>query len=199
MREAAIVGKAARLYRRIPGIEKFYTRYRNLRLAGAVPKGLDEQWVADLTYIRVRRDWRYLAVVMDVFSRRIIGWSLGKRKTAELTLRALKQALKVRKPRPGLIFHTDRGVEYGAHLIQNELQRRGIRPSMNRPGQCTDNAHMESFFHSLKTESIYGQRFGSERELRLVLAGYITQFYNQVRLHSSIGYRSPAEYEQMVA
>jgi len=199
MREASIVGKAATIYRRTPWVDKFYARYRNLRLKEPAPRGPDEQWVADLTYIRVGRDWRYLAVVMDVYSRRVIGWSLGERKTAELTLRALKQALRVRSPKPGLIFHTDRGVEYGAHLIQNELERRGIRPSMNRPGMCTDNAHMESFFHSLKAERIHGETFKSERELRLALAGYITQFYNQTRLHSGIEYMSPAEYEKQAA
>lgn len=189
------MGKAARMYRRVPGIEKFYARYRNLRLEGPPPGGMDEQWVADLTYIRVGRDWHYLAVVMDAFSRRVIGWSLGQRKTAELTLRALKQALKVRTPKAKMIFHTDRGVEYGAYLIQNELKRHGIRPSMNRPGQCTDNAHMESFFHSLKTEQVHGESFENQRQLRLVLGSYINQFYNHKRLHSGIGYLSPAEYE----
>jgi transposase InsO family protein len=197
MREASIVGKAARMYRRLPGLERFYYRYRNLRLDRPAPSGPDQQWAADLTYIRVGGQWCYLAVVLDVFSRRIIGWSLGSRKTAELTLRALRHALRVRQPHPGLIFHTDRGVEYGAYVIQNELERRGIRPSMNRPGQCTDNAHVESFFHTLKCEQLHGQSFRSERELRLTLAGYINQFYNQTRLHSGIGYRSPAEYEQM--
>ena len=105
----------------------------------------------------------------------------------------------MRTPKPGLIFHTDRGVEYGAYLIQNELGRHGIRPSMNRPNQCTDNAHMESFFHSLKAEAIHGVSFKSEQELRVVLGGYINQFYNQKRLHSGIGYVAPAEYEKMVA
>ena len=199
MREAAIVGKAARIYRRMPGLERFYYRYKNLRVDLPAPTAPDQQWAADLTYIRVGRDWRYLAVVLDLFSRRIIGWSLGARKTAELTLRALRHALRVRSPEPGLIFHTDRGVEYGAYAIQHELERRGMRPSMNRPGQCTDNAHVESFFHTLKCESLHGRVFRSEQELRLVLAGYINQFYNQTRLHSGIGYASPVEYEQMAA
>lgn len=199
MRDAGIVGKVTTLYRRIPGLEKFYSRYRNLKLDTPPPSSTDQQWVADLTYIKVGKDWRYLAVVLDVYSRRIIGWSLGAYKTAELTLRALKQALRGRSPKPGLLFHTDRGVEYGAYLIQNELQRHGIRPSMNRPGQCTDNAHMESFFHSLKAERLHGERFSSEHELRIALNGYINQFYNQARLHSGIGYRSPVDYEQMAA
>lgn len=199
MRDAGIVGKVTTLYRRIPGLEKFYSRYQNLKLNAPPPTGIDQQWVGDLTYIKVGREWRYLAVVLDVYSRRVIGWSLGTYKTAELTLKALKQALRVRSPRPGLLFHTDRGVEYGAYLIQNELKRYGIRPSMNRPGTCTDNAHMESFFHSLKAERIHGEQFKSERELRMALNGYINHFYNRSRLHSGIGYVSPAKYEQMAA
>ena len=199
MREASLIGRAGRIYRRIPGIERFYERHRNIRLNQPAPTGLNQQWVADLTYIRVGNEWRYLAAVLDAYSRKVIGWSLGSRKTADLTLRALRHALRVRKPKPGLIFHTDRGVEYGAYLIQNELGRHGIRPSMNRPNHCTDNAHMESFFHSLKAEVIHGVSFKSEQELRVVLSGYINQFYNQKRLHSSIGYMAPAEYERMAA
>lgn len=130
-----------------------------------------------------------------MYSRKVIGWSLGNRKTADLTLRALRHALRVRAPRPGLILHTDRGVEYEAYLSQNELGRRGIQPSMNRARQCTDKAHMESFFHRLKAEVIHGVSFKSEHKLRVVLSGYINQFYNQKR----IGYRAPAEYERMVA
>ena len=120
--------------------------------------------MADLTYIRLRNEWRYLAAVLDVYSRKVIGWSLlGSRKTSDLTLIALRHALRVRMPRPGLIFHTDRGVEYGVYLVQNELGRHGIRPSMNRPSHCTDNAHMESFFHSLKAEPSMAYRSKANR------------------------------------
>ncbi len=199
MREAGVVGKVATLYRRVPGMERFYLKHQNLRLQAPPPSDVDQQWAADLTYIKVADRWQYLAVVMDVYSRRIIGWSLGAQKTAELTLRALRQALRHRRPRKDLIFHTDRGVEYGAYLIQNELQRHGIRASMNRPGACTDNAHMESFFHSLKTESIHGEKFRNEHELRMAIAKYINRFYNPLRLHSSIGYLSPMEFERVAA
>jgi transposase InsO family protein len=187
------------LYRRIPGIEKFFARHQNLRVEAGAPTAVDQQWVADLTYIRVAREWRYLATVMDVYSRKIVGWSLGQNKTAELTLRALKQALRTREPKPGMIFHSDRGSEYGAHILQNELERHGIRCSMNRPGRCTDNGHMESFFHSMKAELIHGEEFRNERELRLALSGYINQFYNRSRLHSALGYLSPVEFERMAA
>ena len=199
MREAGLMGRAAVVYRRFAAIERFYRRHDNLRLNAPAPMGIDQQWVADLTYIKVGSQWRYLAVVLDAFSRRVIGWSLGANKTANLTLRALKHALKARNPKPGLIFHTDRGVEYGAGLIQAELKRRGLKPSMNRPGSCTDNAHAESFFHSLKAERIHGVKFSCEEQLRKMLCSYINAFYNQRRLHSGLDYVSPAEYEKLAA
>lgn len=199
MQEAGIAGRVATLYRRSPGTTRFYERHQNLRLELPPPTGIDQVWVGDLTYIRVGSAWRYLAVVMDLYSRRVIGWALGERKSAELTWRALRQALRRRAPSPGLLFHTDRGVEYGAHLIQQELARHGIRSSMNRPGCCTDNGHMESFFHSLKAEAIHGLRFTSEAELRHELNHYIGQFYNHRRLHSALGYRTPVEYEKRIA
>ena len=189
--EASLIGCAGRIYRRIPGLRRFYERHNNIRLNQTAPKGLNQQWVANLTYIRVGNEWRYLAAVLDVYSRKVIGWSLGSRKTANLTLRALRHALRVRMPRPDLIFHKDRGVEYRAYLIRNELSRHGIRPSMNRPNQCMDNAHMESFSRSLKAEAIHDASLKSEREQRVVLSGHINQFYNQNRLHSGIDYRAP--------
>lgn len=199
MRDAGVVGKVTTLYRRIPGMARFYLKHQNLRLQLPTPDRINQQWVGDLTYLKVGKRWQYLAVVMDVYSRKIIGWSMGQQKTAELTLRALRQALRRRKPSGDLIFHTDRGVEYGAYLIQNELLHRGIRSSMNRPGVCTDNAHMESFFHSLKAERIHGEIFRSEYELRMAITEYIDRFYNPKRLHSGIGYLSPMEFERMAA
>jgi len=180
-------------------MHRFYGRHANLRLNIPAPSAPDKQWVADLTYIKVAGNWMYLAVVMDLYSRRIVGWSLGSHKTAELTLRALRQTLSVRSPDAGLIFHTDRGVEYGAELIQNELQRHDSRHSMNRPGKCTDNAHMESFFHTLKSEKLHGTAFTSVRELRRSINQYIDGFYNTTRLHSSLDYVSPMEHERMAA
>lgn len=199
MRDAGLAARVSRLYRRTPGIERFYARHRNLRIDGCPPTDINQLWVADLTYIKVNRQWRYLAVVMDGYSRRVLGWSLGRNKTAELTRQALRHALRLRRPDPGLIFHTDRGVEYGAHLIQTELQRHGYRASMDRPGRCTDNAHMESFFHSLKAEVVHGIQFDSEAQLRATLTQYIGEFYNYRRLHSALGYCPPAEYEHRAA
>mgnify|MGYP003700881263 CR=1 len=148
---------------RIPGIERFYECHRSIQLNQPAPTALNQQWVADITYTRVGNEWRYLAAVLDVYSRKVIGWSLGGRKTADLTLRALCHALRVSTAKPGLIFHTDRGVEYEPYLIQNELGRHGIQVSMNRPNQCTDNTHMESFFYSLKAELIHSVHFKTSR------------------------------------
>ena len=136
---------------------------------------------------------------MDLYSRRVIGWCLGGFKTSELTCTALRNALRYREVKPGLIFHTDRGPEYGAYLIQDELNKAGIRSSMNRPKHVTDNANMESFFQTLKTECIRERTFKTEQELKQSLDWYLNDYYNKARLHSSIGYTNPVNYERMVA
>lgn len=199
MRETGLVGKAGRIYRRKAVPDKFYTKMPNVKKDLGAPTAVDQQWVADLTYLKVAQKQLYLAVVMDLYSRRIIGWSLGENKTAELTVSALQKALRYRTVSEGHIFHTDRGSEYGAYLMQNTLKRAGIKPSMNRPGTVTDNANMESFFQSMKTECIKGVSFKSESELRVTLSWYLNKYYNQERLHSSIGYTSPIKYERMAA
>lgn len=199
MREMGLKARVARIYRRTPGITRFYAKHQNLLLEQGAPTQTDQQWVGDLTYIRVGRQWHYLSVVMDRHSRRILGWKLGSQKTAALTCKALRQALRDRKPAAGLIFHTDRGVEYGAHEVQNLLKQHGILSSMNRPGCCTDNGYMESFFHSLKAELIHGCRFHTEEQLKKAVKEYIDGFYNPKRLHSGLGYQSPVEYEKNAA
>ncbi len=199
MRDTGLVGKAGRIYRRKAAPDKFYTKMPNLKKDLGSPTAIDQQWVGDLTYLKVAQKQLYLAVVMDLYSRRIIGWSLGENKTAELTVSALQKALKYRSVSDGHIFHTDRGSEYGAYVMQNTLMRAGIKPSMNRPSTVTDNANMESFFQSMKTECIKGIDFKDEQELRAVLSWYLNKYYNRERLHSSIGYTSPVNYERMAA
>lgn len=199
MRESGLVGKAGRIYRRKALPEKLYTKMPNLKKDMPPPKTVDTQWVGDLTYLKVGSQWRYLAIVMDLYSRRVLGWALGENKTAELTRSALRQALRHRTVKAGLIFHTDRGSEYGAYLIQDELKRFGIRSSMNRPRYVTDNAHMESFFQSMKTECIYGSSFDSESQLRKTLSWYLDEYYNQQRIHTSIGGTNPLNYERIAA
>lgn len=195
MREAGLKARVSRVYRKLAGLHRFYQRAPNLRKDLPKPTAPNQHWAADLTYIRVGKRWLYLAAVIDLYSRRIVGWSLGKQKTVSLTKASLQMALRNRRPDSGLIFHTDRGVEYRAHEIQSLLKQHGILASANRPGMCTDNAEMESFFHTLKGELIKENVFYGEMHLRDKLAGYIQHFYNRVRLHSSLNYLSPVEYE----
>jgi len=199
MREMKLVGRVVKVTRRAPGFKRFLASGENLRLGAEAPTGVDQVWVADITYLKVKKRWMYLSVIMDLYSRRIIAWTLDKRRTAEVTKRTLQYALKKRKPSAGLIFHSDRGIEYRGEVFQKALNKRGIRHSLNRAGHCTDNAHMESYFHSMKAELIRGIRYVTEGQLRYDLMKYINQFYNKKRLHSGIGYHSPIEYEQLAA
>lgn len=164
-----------------------------------MPTQCDQQWVADLTYIKVGGEYKHLITIMDLYSRRILGWSLSDQRTAGNVLQVVKRVIARRKPRPGLIFHTDRGIEFMAYAVQAELDKHGLRRSYNRLGYCTDNAHMESFYHNLKGELIRGRSFKSKKDLQTALASYINGFYNQDRLHSGIGYMSPMNYERKAA
>ncbi len=199
MRESDIKGRVTRVTRRQPGLKRFKAAGENLRLDGAEVTATDQVWVSDVTYLKLHGAWRYLAVVMDLYSRRVIGWSFSRTRTTDLTLAALHYAVKRRRPKPGLIFHTDRGIEFTAFRFRDELLYHGMRVSYNRPGCCTDNAHMESFFHSLKGELIRGRSFNSENDLRYALNDYINRFYNHRRLHSGIDYQPPALFEKMAA
>ena len=193
MREAGIRARAMKLYRANPGLRGFYTNIPNRQL-DRLATGPDQVWVGDIRYLHVAGTWRDLAVVMDRYSRRIVGWSLGAHKDARLTLAALTRAVCNRRPRAGVIFHTDRGIEYAAYAFRRRLAALGFVQSMNRPGTVADNAHMESFFHSMKTDVVHGARFVSEDALDRLLRSYMP-YYNGVRLHSGIGYRAPIDYE----
>ena len=199
MREARLIGRVTRVTTRMTAFKKFIASGENLRLDLPPPTKPDQLWVGDITYINVADQWLHLAVVMDVFTRRILGWTLNKSRTVEVSLKALKHALNKRTPDEGCIFHSDRGSEYMAYKYQNELKENGFLRSVNRPGKCTDNGHMESFFHSLKGELIRGRVFKSESDLRYALKGYIDNFYNKTRLHSGIGYISPMQMEKQAA
>ena len=198
MRERGLRARVSRLYRTGSGrVRQFFAKTGNLRLQEPLPTRLDQIWVGDLTYLRLGKRWRYLATVMDLFSRRIVGWTLSRHRTTEVTLRALKRAIDARHPRPGLMFHSDRGIEYSAYGYQDFLKLYGIVPSMNRPRHCQDNAHMESFFHSLKAELTHRKSYESDTELNASVARYIDRFYNDKRIHSSLGYHSPVEFERL--
>jgi transposase InsO family protein len=197
MRRAQLQGRSARLYRRARvGQKTFYRAHPNM-VRGVTTTGPDQLWVADVTYVRVAGRWWYLAVVMDRHSRRVLGWSLGRNRDASLTRRALAHAVRWRRPGPGITFHSDRGIEFSAFDLGTALSRRGFLQSMNRPRQMNDNAHMESFFHSLKTEWLFGMTFQTDSDLRAALLDYVG-FYNRQRLHSSLGYVPPAVFEAQV-
>jgi transposase InsO family protein len=187
---------AARRYYRGP-MKRFHAcipnRAREVQLTRA-----DQVWVGDITYLKVGGDYRYLAVVMDKYSRRVLGWAFGKTRGVWLVMRALDQAVHARQPPRGLIFHSDHGMEYSSTLFGACLARRGIVQSMNRPGKMNDNVHIESFFHSMKSDIVHGVHFAHDHEITAELSDYMP-FYNNRRLHSSLGYVPPATYEQQPA
>ena len=199
MKEANLSGLVVRVTKRHPGQKRFHAKGTNLLLGKELPSAINQVWVADITYIRVKGKWQYLATVMDAYSRRIIGWSLSKNKSMKLTSTALKYALKRRNYPRDVLFHTDRGVEFTGSTFQKLLNKYEFKHSLNRAGQCTDNAFMESFYHSLKCELIRGTVFESVQNLRSALQVYINKFYNTVRLHSGIEYKPPVEYEMAQA
>jgi putative transposase len=155
----------------------------------------DQKWLADITYIRLTEGWLYLAVVLDCFSRRVVGWSLSRRIDAELVCAALEMALRRRCPQADLVHHSDRGVQYASEALRSLLQREGLTMSMSRKGDPWDNAMMESFFGTLKTEWI-DTAYATEEAARMEVFKYIEMFYNPTRRHSALDYLSPAQYER---
>jgi putative transposase len=160
--------------------------------------GLDQLWVADITYIRLLVEFVYLAVILDAFSRRVIGWALGRTLEDTLTLRALRMALEQRRPEPGLVHHSDRGVQYASGEYTGLLRAQGIVISMSRKGNPYDNAMAESFLKTLKYEEVYREDYRDVSEAHAGIGRFLEQVYNQKRLHSALGYRPPAEFELAV-
>jgi putative transposase len=193
MQEHGLKARCARIYRSHATLDRFYASIRN-QIHDLVATGPDQIWVGDVTYLRVNGEWRYLAVILDKFSRRVVGWSLSKRRNVDLSLAAFKRAAKKRLVQPGLYFHSDRGAEYVATKYRNWLKGNGVIQSMNRKGVMNDNAEMESFFHQFKAERIHKNEYVTEKELRAVIIEYVG-FYNSKRIHSSLDYMTPDEYE----
>ena len=159
----------------------------------------DQVWAGDLTYIWTMEGWLYLAVLLDLYSRAVIGWAMGSRLTGELTQQALEMALYRRQPKPGLLHHSDRGSQYAATAYQRHLRAAGIIGSMSRRGNCWDNACVESFFGTLKRELIHHRPCWTREEAKQEIFEYLEVFYNRQRRHSTLGYQSPAEFEARAA
>lgn len=160
--------------------------------------GPDQKWAGDVTYMLTAEGWLYLAVVLDLYSRKVVGWSMSSEMKTDLVLDALNMAVADRKPKPGLLFHSDRGVQYAAERFRARLKQLGMQQSMSRKGNCWDNACVESFFGTMKQEGC-GILFKSRQEARVCIFDYIAGFYNPRRLHSTLGYLSPDRFERRVA
>ena len=159
----------------------------------------NEKWLADITYIPTDEGWLFLAAVLDLYSRKIVGWAMCDHMRSELVLMALSMAVQRQRPAPGLIHHSDRGSQYASYDYQQALAATGIIPSMSRKGNCWDNAPMESFFHTLKTELVYHRHYQTKEEARKDLFSYIEGYYNHQRLHSALAYKTPEQMERYAA
>jgi putative transposase len=158
--------------------------------------GPNQLWIADITYVRLRKEFVYLAVILDAYSRIVVGWSLDRTLRARLPLNALEQAILSRQPSPGLVHHSDRGVQYACGDYVRMLRNHQILPSMSRPGNPYDNATCESFFKTLKREEIYANNYQDLEHVLEGIGAFIERYYNRTRLHSALGYRSPAKFEE---
>jgi putative transposase len=161
--------------------------------------GINQLWVADITYVRLKREFIYVAIVLDVYSRRVVGFNIGRQLDSSLAQQALEAALEERQPGPGLIHHSDRGVQYASGSYVKRLERCGIEISMSRPGNPWDNAWAEGFMKTLKSEEVNGSVYSDFQEATSSIKSFIEERYNRQRLHSSLGYNSPSEFEAAIA
>lgn len=193
MRERHLLCRPKRRYRATTDSKHHEKRFPNL-LPEFVPVRPDQVWYADMTYVRVRQGFVYLACVLDGFTREVVGWSMSKFLDAELPLAALNNALSARCPAPGLLHHSDQGVQYASRVYVDRLRSTGMTPSMSRTGNPYDNAKMESFYKTLKTEEVDRQEDVDLDDARWHIGIFIADLYNHRRLHSSLGYVPPAEF-----
>jgi len=195
MRQLGLKVKVSRRYKLTTDSRHSYPVAQNLVNRNFEVSSPNATWTADITYVWTLEGWLYLAVVMDLCSRQIVGWAMDRRMKKKLTLEALAMAYFRRKPAPGLIHHSDRGSQYACHEYQKRLKQYAMISSMSRKGDCWDNSPMERFFRSLKSERLAFCRFETRQSARLEVLDYIG-FYNADRLHSSLGYLSPMQYEK---
>jgi transposase InsO family protein len=197
MRENNIVPKTVMKFKATTNSKHDYPVSPNLLNRNFKVDRLFTAWVSDITYIATREGWLYLAAVMDLYSGKIVGWAMSERMTQELVISALKQAVGRTRPPRGIILHSDRGVQYACKRYRNLVKSYGFRQSMSRKGDCWDNAPMESFFGTLKTELIYHEDYRTRNEARQSIFEYMEAFYNRVRLQQRLGYMSPVEFENL--
>lgn len=199
MRDAGLVARVPRRWGRTTDSAHAHPLVPNLLerqfAVGTSPLALDRVWVSDITYVPTHAGWLYLAVVLDLASRRVVGWAMDTSLQAALTIRALHMAIQLRHPGPGLIHHSDRGWQYACDLYQTALAQHGMQASMSRKGDCWDNAVAESFFATLEFELLAQRTLHTHGEARRVIFEFIESWYNRQRRHSSLEYLSPAAYE----
>lgn len=196
MREGGLIARAARKYRVTTDSSHQREPTPDLVVRNFAVSVPDTVWVGDITYLWTSEGWMYLAVFIDLYSRLVVGWALDTRLTASLVLEAFTRASMRRNPSPGLIVHTDRGIQYASDSFVQALRRVGARQSMSPKGDCWSNAVAESFFHSFKVEAIYGETFETRRKMEYEVFDYIERFYNRTRKHSVLGYQSPLKFEE---
>ena len=199
MRENGIVGQTPRRFRRTTDSKHDLPIAENVVARNFNPEAPNRVWAADITYVRTWAGWLYLAVVIDLFSRRVVGWAIADHMRTDLVLSALTMAFDTRKPEAGLVHHSDRGSQYASHAHRRALDERHAICSMSRKGNCWDNAVVESFFGTLKQELLYRRAWPTKQTTIEAIGEYIERFYNTRRRHSSLGYVSPLEYEMVSA
>ncbi len=195
MKENGIRANVRKKFRGRPESRPNHPASPNLLLTG---KKSDRVWASDITYIYTREGWMYVSAIMDIRTRKIIGLSMKNRLTQELTTDALMQAVKRERPGKGLIHHSDRGKQYASYAYKEMLDQYGLQSSMSRSGNCYDNAYIESFWSTLKKELVYGEKYLTRRDARLSIFEYIEVFYNRVRKHSALDYRSPEQFGMLL-
>ena len=198
MRELGIKASTTGLYAWRPGQHEFYSSTGNQLMTAEKATSPGVQWAGDFTYIKTKTGWLYHAVILDLYSRKVIGWSFSRQRNTELTKSALHMALSRETPKAGCLCHSDQGIEYAAHEYRELVESAGMTRSMSRKGNPIDNAMVESFFHTLKAELVQRRLFENTIEAVAHIIEYI-EFYNRERLHSSIGYQSPENYAKLCA
>ena len=196
MREAGLRSKVRRKYRVTTDSKHHFPIAPNLLERNFTAEAPDKVWVSDITYLATRTGWLYLTVIIDLFSRMVVGWALSSSLSHEMVVTALKRAINRRRPGDGLIFHSDRGVQYACADFRKELGKHSFVQSMSRKGDCWDNAVAESFFGIMKTELVYHEQYEEDQDALHSIFEYIEAFYNRERRHSTLGYLSPVEYEK---